>query len=77
MWYAERKQPVDISHVDNLEYQDWINQRSQEILEVNPGMDPIEVRVREIISRYRGENGLSRQKVDTITAHIMHLIKSM
>lgn len=74
MWYAEKKLPVDMSGVNEPEYQDWVNERLAEIHQVNPGMSDLEARVREVVSRYRGDIGLSRTRVDIIVAHIMEVI---
>lgn len=74
MWYAEKKLPVDMSGVNEPEYQDWVNERLAEIHQVNPGMSDLEARVREVVSRYRGDIGLSRTRVDIIVAHLMEVI---
>lgn len=41
----------------------------------NPGISDTEARIREVVSRFRGDAGLSAHRVNYLTAAIMKVIK--
>ena len=72
MWHQEKKKPANIVYDD--EQKEQIATRVVDIMSLNPGMSFREAQVREIISRYRGDSGLSRHAVDYLTECIMKVL---
>ena len=68
---SEKKQDPHLTFTDD--YDGHMDGLSALVMENNPGIDKTEAMIRAIlIMSARGDNGLSRHRVDAITARIIH-----
>jgi hypothetical protein len=67
----EKKQDPGLEFTDD--YDDHMDGLRALVMQNNPGIDSTEAMIRAIlIMMTRGDNGLSRYKIDAITTRIMH-----